>query len=129
MYNIYIYIDTCIYIYIIYIYIYICMYIIYPLLQALAHPDPTGPVGSFPLAALMPPPRFDEAVLPGRQRAQLHSLPPVSCGIACGRRRRWEEGPRLSFDLGKSPSRLNYVTMVYGRHVCRQLCLSFGKLT
>lgn len=29
--------------------------------------------------------RFDEGVLPGQRYCQLHSLPPVSCGITCGR--------------------------------------------
>jgi len=28
---------------------------------------------------------FDEGVLPGQRYCQLHSLPPVSCGITCGR--------------------------------------------
>ena len=39
-----------------------------------------------PLRSSAAPPSFDEAVLPGRARCQLQSLPPVSCGITCGRR-------------------------------------------
>lgn len=58
---------------------------------------------------------FDEAVLPGRQRAQLHSLPPVSCGIACGRREllvdvsaevlHYEQGGRLKSLVQVDPGR------------------------
>lgn len=81
--------------------------------------DVTGPVAHLPHRSVSMHDVFyiffHEAVLPGRARCQLHSLPPVSCGITCGRREllvdvsaevlHYEQGGRLRSLVQVDPGR------------------------